>query len=522
MSEAEVLQNQEWKPSKSPWLIAIPTIFAAFMFVLDETIANVALPHMAGTFSISRQESMWILTSYIVASGIMITAVDWFCRLLGRKNFFIFSVGLFTFASFLCGIANSIEVMLLARILQGLGGGGLLPVSQAVMLESFEPEERGKAMASFGIVVVVAPIIGPVIGGFITDNWNWPWIFFINVPIGFLTVYLSKVFLEDPPYAQKQKNVYLDKVGFFFLVAWLVSMQVIFDKGNDLDWFNSEWICKLTAFCVFCFIAFVISQWKGKNPLINLSVFKDFNYAIGTTVQVIIMAVLLASIALLPQFLQMMLGYTAFTSGLAIMPRGCGALVAIAVYGTLSKVIDNRLFAAVGLIFVGFAGLAFGFLNLNISSLSIVIPNFVFGFGMGLAMMPLIALSVITLKNEQMTNASGLQNMLKNVGGAVGTSIVSTLVSRYSQIHQAYLVEHLTPLNEVFAQKVGALTAFFSQFTNVSTAHYMAQYSIYGSLVQQASLWGFMEAFRWCGVLAIFAACLVFLMKNPKGKNQKV
>ncbi len=515
MSEA-VAQNQEWKPSSSPWLISIPTIFAAFMFVLDETIANVALPHMAGTFSVSRQESMWILTSYIVASGIMITAVDWFCRFMGRKNFFIFSVCLFTISSFMCGISNSIEMILISRILQGLGGGGLLPVSQAVMLESFPPEDRGKAMATFGLVVVVAPIIGPIIGGFITDNWNWPWIFFINVPIGIITVFVAKKFLEDPPYAKKQKNVYLDKIGFILLVAWLVSMQVIFDKGNDADWFNASWICKLTAFSVFSFLAFVYSQWKGKNPLVDLSVLKDANYTIGTLVQVIIMGVMLSSMALLPQFLQSMLGYTAFTSGLAIMPRGCGALTGIAIFGSLSKIVDNRLFAAIGLLLVGFAGLEFGFLNLDISSLNIAIPNFVFGLGMGLCMMPLIALSVITLRNDQMTNASGLQNTLKNVGGAVGTSIVTTLVSRYSQIHQANMVGHLTPLNQVFADNVNAMTAAFSQYTHVSVARYMAEYSIYGSMIKQASLWGFMEAFRWCGVVAICIAGLVFLLKNPK------
>lgn len=519
MSEA-IAEQQEWKPSKSPWLISIPTIFAAFMFVLDETIANVALPHMAGTFSVSRQESMWILTSYIVASGIMITAVDWFCRLMGRKNFFIFSICLFTISSFMCGISNSIEMMLLSRILQGVGGGGLLPVSQAVLLESFPPEDRGKAMASFGIVVVVAPIIGPVIGGFITDNWNWPWIFFINVPIGILTVFLSKTFLEDPPYAQKQSRVHLDTVGFLFLVAWLVSMQVIFDKGNDADWFNAAWICKLTAFSVFCFLAFVVSQWKGKNPLIDMSVFKDVNYTVGTFIQVIIMGIMLASMALLPQFLQSMLGYTAFTSGLAIMPRGCGALVAIAIYGILSKKLDNRLFATFGLILVGVAGLSFGFLNLNISSINIAIPNFVFGLGMGFCMMPLIALSVITLRNDQMTNASGLQNMLKNVGGAIGTSVVTTLVSRYSQIHQAYLVDHLTPLNQNFAEQVAAMTAAFSQYTSVSVAKHMAEYSIYGSMVKQASLWGFMEAFRWCGIVAIIVSSLVFILKNPKNSEK--
>ena len=508
--------ENDWKPSKSPWLIAIPTIFAAFMFVLDETIANVALPHMAGTFSVSRQESMWILTSYIVASGIMITAVDWFCKKLGRKNFFIGSICLFTISSFACGIANSIEMILIARILQGLGGGGLLPVAQADLLEGFPPEDRGKAMATFGLVVVVAPIIGPVLGGWITDNWNWPWIFFINVPIGIFTVWISKVLLEDPPYAQKQDNVKLDKIGFLFLVLWLVSMQVIFDKGNDADWFNAPWICKLTAFCVFCFIAFIVSQLKGKEPLIDLSVFKDSNFAIGTWVQVLIMAIMLASTALLPQFLQSLLGYSAFTSGMAIMPRGCGALTGIAIFGSMSKKIDNRIFACLGLICIGIAGLKFGFLNLDISSMSIAVPNFIFGLGMGFAMMPLVAFSVITLDNSQMTNASGLQNMLKNVGGAVGTSVVTTMVSRYSQIHQANMVGHMTILNQIFADRAAAMTATFSQLTSFDVAGYMAQYSLYGSMVQQATLWGFMEAFRWCGLVAIIAAPIVFLLKKPK------
>ena len=384
------------------------------------------------------------------------------------------------------------------------------------MLEGFAPEDRGKAMATFGLVIVVAPIIGPVLGGWITDNWNWPWIFFINVPIGILTLWLAKVLLEDPPYAQKQDNVKLDKIGFSFLVLWLVSMQVIFDKGNDVDWFNAPWICKLTMFSVLCFIAFIVSQLKGKEPLIDLSVFKDKNYAIGTWVQVVIVAVMLASIALLPQFLQTLLGYSAFKSGMAIMPRGCGALIGIAIFGALSKKVDNRLFAVFGLFLVGAAGLMFGFLNLDISTVSIAVPNFMFGVGMGFAMTPLVAYSVVTLDNSQMTNASGLQNMLKNVGGAIGTSVVATLISRYSQIHQANMVGNMTVLNQVFTDRVNALTASFSQLTSIDVASYMAQYSLYGSMLKQATLWGFMEAFRWCGIVAILVAPLVFLLKNPK------
>ncbi len=470
--------QEEWTPKHNPWLIALPTIFAAFMFVLDETIANVALPHMAGSFSVSREESTWILTSYLVASGIAITAVDWFSKLMGRRNFFIFSTILFTFSSVLCGLSNSIGMMIFARILQGFGGGGLLPVSQAVLLESFKPKERGQAMAVFGLVVVVAPIIGPVLGGWITDNYSWPWIFFINVPFGFLTVFLAKTLLEDPPYAKKQANVKLDAAGFFLLTVWLGTLQVVLDKGNNADWFNAPWICRLTIVSLLCGFLFFVSQMK-KNSLVDLRVFKDMNFSAGTIIQVVIQGVLLASVAILPQFLQSVMGYTAFLSGLTIMPRGIGALLSMVMFGILSTRVDNRLLAIVGLALIGTAGLEFGFLNLQISSINIAIPNFIFGLGMGFAMMPLVSLSVATLSNSQMTNASGLQSLLKNIGGAIGTSIVSTMISRYSQVHQNMMVEHLNPLNPVFVAKLESTKAALCAYMHHSVADYAAQYSLY-------------------------------------------
>lgn len=521
MSEtAEMINNTEvWQPKNNPWLIALPTIFAAFMFVLDETIANVALPHMAGTFSVSREESTWILTSYLVASGIAITAVDWFSKLMGRKNFFIFSVILFTVSSVLCGLSNSIGMMILARIAQGFGGGGLLPVSQAVLLESFKPKERGQAMAVFGLVVVVAPIIGPVLGGWITDNYSWPWIFFINVPFGILTVSLAKSLLEDPPYARKQKNVKLDASGFFLLTVWLATLQVILDKGNNADWFNAPWICRLTVICVLSGFLFFVSQMK-KESLVDLRVFKDLNFSAGTIIQVVIQGVLLASVAILPQFLQSVMGYTAFLSGLTIMPRGIGALTSMVLFGILSTRVDNRLLAVVGLALIGTAGLEFGFLNLQISSMNIAVPNFIFGLGMGFAMMPLVSLSVVTLSNSQMTNASGLQSLLKNIGGAIGTSVVTTLISRFSQMHQNMMVEHLTPLNPVFTAKFEATKAALTAYMHHSVADYAAQYSLYGELLKQSTLWGFMEAFRICGIASIIVIPLVFLIKNfPKEKT---
>lgn len=502
-----------------PWIFAIPTIFAAFMVVLDSTIANVALPHMAGTFSVSREESIWILTSYLVASGVMIPAVDFFCKLMGRKVYFITSVVVFTIASFLCGFANSIELMIFARILQGLGGGGLIPLSQAILLESFPIEERGKGMAMFGLVVIFAPIIGPVLGGYITDNWNWPWIFFINVPIGIFTTYLAKILLVDPPYAKKQKNINFDKLGFLFLTLWLVSLQIIFDKGNNADWFNAPWVCRLATFSGLCCILFFISQYKSKNALVDLSVFKDRNFAIGTIIQIIMQAVLLASVAILPMFLQLLMGYTAYLSGLAIMPRGIGSLIAVSICGYLSDKIDNRWLVVAGLFLLGAAGFGLGFLNLQIASINIAIPNFLFGLGMGLAMVPLIALSVVTLRNDQMTNASGLQQLLKQIGGAVGTSLVATLISRFGQIHQAYLIRHLSFENPVFQARINAVEGALSNFMDSSIANHMAQYSIYGELLKQANLWGFMEAFRIFGILCLVVIPTIFLLKKIELKK---
>lgn len=510
--------NEVWQPKHNPWLIALPTIFAAFMFVLDETIANVALPHMAGTFSVSREESTWILTSYLVASGIAITAVDWFSKLMGRKNFFIFSVILFTVSSVICGISNSIGMMIFARILQGFGGGGLLPVSQAVLLESFKPKERGQAMAVFGLVVVVAPIIGPVLGGWITDNYSWPWIFFINLPFGILTVSLAKALLEDPPYARKQTNVKLDAKGFFLLTVWLTTLQVILDKGNNADWFNAPWICKLTWICVLSGFLFFVSQRK-KEALVDLRVFKDINFTAGTIIQVVIQGVLLASVAILPQFLQSVMGYTAFLSGLTIMPRGLGAFLSMILFGILSSRVDNRLLAIVGLALIGTAGFEFGFLNLQISSVNIAIPNFIFGLGMGFAMMPLISLSVATLSNSQMTNASGIQSLLKNIGGAIGTSVVTTMISRFSQVHQNMMVEHLNPLNPVYTAKLQSTAAALTAYMHSSVADYAAQYSLYGELLKQSTLWGFMETFRMCGLAAIVVIPLVFFIKNFKKED---
>ncbi|MBR2068551.1 MAG: DHA2 family efflux MFS transporter permease subunit [Candidatus Gastranaerophilales bacterium] len=513
--------DTEWKPKTNPWLTCLPLMVAAFMFVLDETIANVALPYMAGSFSVSRQESTWVLTSYLIASGIVIPSVDFFCKLVGRKNLFILSIITFTVASFLCGIATSLPMMIVTRVMQGFGGGALLPLAQAMSLEPFPVEKRSQSMALFGLVVVIAPIVGPVIGGWITTNWSWPYIYFINIPIGIFAVFLARELIEDPPYARKQENVKIDAMGFFMLIGWLTCMQVVLDKGNDADWFGSPWVCWMTGFAVlFCILFFCIQATK-KDSLIDIKVFKDANFFLGTLVQVVMMGVLLASLAILPQFLQGLMGYDAYKSGLAMMPRGVGALLTVFFIGTIGSKLNPKMLVVTGLGLLGLSGFMLCELNLQIATIDIALPNFIMGIGMALCMIPIINLSTMTLRNEQMTNAAGVQNLLKNLGGAIGTSIVTTLISRKAQAHQSFLVDNLTMLNDNFLDRLNAYQSMFHSLCDNISANYMAQSLLYKQMLQQANMGAFRDTFEVCAIACIVIIPLVFFIKGDTRKKGK-
>jgi len=516
MQEQTTAEYQEWKPKVNPWIMIIPVMLSVFIYVLDGTIGNVALPHMAGSFSATRDESMWILTSYLIAAGIVIPAVDFFSKVFGRKNFFIISIMLFTIASMLCGMAKNIEFMIFARILQGFGGGGILPISQAIMLEAFPKEKRGLAMSIFGMGVILAPIIGPVLGGWITDNWTWPWIFYINVPFGCVAAILSQKLVEDPPYAKRQKGVKIDGKGFLYLTIWLVTLQTVLDKGNNADWFNAPWVCWTFGVSMIACILFFHSQFTNKHSLIDLSVFKDRNFSAGTFIQVVIQAVLYASLAILPQFLQSMMGYTAFLSGATMMPRGFGSMTAMVICATIPNKVDDRIMVAIGLALIGGASLVFGSLNLQISSMNIAIPNYFMGMGMGLAMVPIMNLSVDTLRNDQMTNATGIQNLLKNIGSAIGTSLVATMLTRFAQMHQVMMVGKLNDLNPDYIARFQTTASALSQYAHPTVASYMAQYSLYGQLIKQSTLWAFIDAFRIFGVLCLIIIPLLLLIRKRK------
>ncbi len=521
MSEEVIKQEiisspDDWKPSKNPWLISIPLMAAVFMYALDETISNVALPYMAGSFSCSHNEATWVITFYLIASGIIIPAVDFLCKLMGRKNFFMLSLIIFTFASFLCGIANSIITMVLARFLQGLGGGAILPLTQAIMLETFPKDRRPQAMALFGLGVVFAPIIGPAIGGWITENWSWPYIYYINIPIGFFVLAASKELLEDPPYAKKQKGIRFDAIGFAFMAIWLVCLQIVLDKGNDADWFGAVWICWMTAISCVAGIIFLITQMRGKEPLVDLSIMKDKNFLFGTLIQMVLMGVMMASSAILPSMLQSMMGYTSFLSGLSMVPRGAGCLLATVLTAVFVTKLGARKMVFFGLVTLGIGGLAFGEINLQISLANIGFPNFLFGLGMVMAMIPLVELSCRTLRNDQMTNASAVQNLLKNVGAAVGTSLVTTCISRFAQVHQNMMVGKLTDLNPNYVERLQAYIGAFIGNADLSSAIYSAKGLLYNQLLQQSTLWAYIDTFRIFAIACFFITPLLLFIKNKK------
>lgn len=507
---------EQWKPSKNPWLVMIPVMLSVFMFALDETISNVALPYMAGSFSISHNESTWIITSYLVASGVVIPAVDFFCKLFGRKAYLLISIAIFTIASILCGISNSMGMMLFSRVLQGIGGGGIMPISQAIIFEIFPKEKRAAAMAVFGLGVVMAPIMGPALGGYLTETLSWPFIYFVNIPFGIIAIHLTKMLVEDPPYARKQKNVSMDYSGFFFLTVWLLTLQIVLDKGNDADWFGAAWICKTFAISMMAMVAFFMIQIKKEKPLIDLSVMKDGNFFFGTIVLVVLMGVMMASAAILPSMLQQLMGYTSFLSGISMVPRGGGCLLATVICGVLTPKIGTKPLIIAGLIILGIGGLMFGEINTQIALVDIALPNFVFGLGMIMAMVPMMNLSCSTLTNAQQTNAAGVQNLLKNIGAAVGTSIATTMISRFAQAHQMMMVGHLNYTSDTFVAKANALAGSLSAITDISTAKEMANYQIYHQLLQQANLWGYVETFRYFGLMALVIIPLVLIIRQRK------
>jgi len=504
----------------SPWLVAIAVMLATFMEVLDTSIAAVALPYIAGSLSASNDEATWVLTSYLVANAIVLPASSWFSLRFGRKRFLIACIIIFTVSSFACGAATSLALILIARAVQGAGGGALQPLSQAILLESFPPEKRGSAMAVFALGVVVAPVLGPTLGGWLTDAYSWRWAFYINIPVGIFAVLMISRYVKDPEYITEAKPGKLDGVGLGLLAVWLGALQIILDKGQEDDWFAATWIRWAFAILIVCFVLFVVRQFRHKQPLVDLRVFRHRNFTLGCVLIGLFGAAIYGLVTLLPLFYQELMRYTALAAGWAVSPRGIGAIIAMPIIGYLTAKIDNRWLIAFGFALFGISALWFGRVNLEIGQWSFIWAILISGFGSGCVFVPLSTTTMAFLRNEEIGNASGLYNLLRNIGGSVGISIVNTIVARHEQLHRNELAASLDPGRVTVQGTIHGMQGYLAQQGASATDALHQAYGLIGQdLNSQARLWSYVDDFRYMALMCFGCIPIVFLLKKSVGKK---
>lgn len=505
-------------PRVNPWLIAVTVTMATFMEVLDTSVANVALPHIAGSLSAGVDEATWVLTSYLVSNAIILPISPWLGGLIGRKRFYQLCVIIFTVSSLMCGLAPSLGLLIFFRVLQGLGGGGLQPTEQAILFESFPREKRGMAAAVYGMGVLFAPIIGPTLGGWITDNYSWRWIFFINIPVGALSIFMTQMVVFDPPYikALKKKIGKIDAVGLGLLAVGLGFLQVILDKGQRDDWFESNFIARMTICSVAALIFFVIWELRTEHPVVNFSVLRDRTFSVGMIMIFMTGFVLYGSIVLLPIYLQGLMGYTAMLSGLVISPGGIASLVMMPVVGKLlSKRYDPRWMIAVGLIITSASVFQMSHFNLESSLSTFIWPRIVQGIGLAFLFIPVNTAAFASMSKEKLNEGTGLFNLMRNLGGSFGIAIVATLLSRRQQVQAAHLTEQMSPLNPNFQIRMQGLQRLLSPGADAATAQTRAIGLLDALLQRNALMNAFVEDFWVLGVLMLGLLPLILLMRKP-------
>jgi MFS transporter, DHA2 family, multidrug resistance protein len=507
------------RPAVNPWIIALTVTLATFMEVLDTSVANVALPHIAGSLSASNDESTWVLTSYLVSNAIVLPMSGWFSSLIGRKHFYMLCVALFTISSFLCGLAPSLGMLIFFRVLQGAGGGGLQPSEQAILADTFPPRQRGMAFAVYGMAVVLAPAIGPTLGGWITDNFSWRWIFFINIPVGITSLLLTNRLITDPPYMKRnrKKTFRVDYIGLGLLALGLGTLQVVLDKGERDDWFGSHFILVMTVVSISALIGVVIWEWRHKDPIIDLHLFKDRSFGIGTFLMFMVGFALMSSTVLIPLFLQTMMGYTAEQAGLALMPGGIAIIMVMPLVGTLLGKYDARRLLLFGFSVLAAALFYLTHFNLFIDFRHAATARLIQAIGLAFLFVPINTAAYAFLPKEKNNQASGLINLARNVGGSVGISFVITMLSRRAQFHQANLVEHINPGSgklQAMLQSAGHM--LMSRGSGAAEASRQA-YGLVGNMLgQQATMLAYIDDFWLVGVAVLMMIPLVFLMKKTK------
>jgi DHA2 family multidrug resistance protein len=506
--------QQEWHPRHSPWLIAVGVMMATFMEVLDTSIANIALPHIGGNLSATPEEATWVLTSYLVANAIVLPTTGWLANHFGRKRVFMFCIAIFTVASALCGLAWSLPTLIIARIIQGVGGGAMVPIAQSIMLESFPIQKRGAAMAIFAQGVVVAPILGPVLGGWITDSYSWRWIFYINLPVGILALFMAQWLVEDPPYIQRNKKATIDYVGFGLLVVWLATLQILLDKGQEADWFNAEWVRWFATVSGLSFLGFVWWEFTTEHPLVDLRVFKNRNFTVGLILMTTLAAILYGTTAQIPLFLQTLMGYPALQSGYALSPRGLAAFVTTALVGRLVGKVRGKWMLCFGFTMLAVSSFMLAGVNLQVARINVIWPSVVNGIAISFIFVPLTVATMSQLGQQQIGNATGLYNLMRNLGGSIGIAFVTTMLARGAQAHQALMVGHLTPTDPAFVQRLTGAKHQLAQHADPVTATHQAYAAVYAVLDQQAHLWAYVDNFFLFGAAALIGLPLIFLFKR--------
>jgi len=512
----EVISHRE-HPVVNPWLIAVSVMLGTFMEVLDTTVVNVSLPHIAGSLGATVDEATWVLTSYLVANAIILPMTGWLGNRFGRKRILMISIGGFTIASVLCGLAPNLPLLLLFRVIQGATGGGLQPLSQAIMLEAFPPEKRGRAMAFWGLGIVVAPMLGPVLGGWLTDTYSWRWLFYINVPVGILGLIMSEIFVFDPAYI-KRIGAKVDYWGIGLLAVGMGALQIMLDKGQEDDWLSSRFIITLVVLAVVGLGCFLVNEMWHPHPIVNLRVFRVRTYSIGVFLMTVLGFVLYGSLVLLPIFLQTLLGYSSLDAGVAMLPRGLGSFIAMPIVGLLMAKIEPRKLLFVGLLVAAISLWMLGAIDLNAGYWDIFWPQFIQGVSMGFVFVPLTTATHDPISKEQMGNATSIFNVMRNIGGSIGIASVTTVVARAAQTNTRILGAHITPYNPGVRSMMRGTAGLFASRggSPPSTAANQAYGAIFGMVQQQAAMLADVHAFRLLGLIFLGAIPLILLMHRSR------
>jgi len=510
---------EHWTPRHNPWVIAFTVTLATFMEALDSSIANVALPHIAGTLGASYEEATWVLTSYLVSNAIVLPISGWIANRIGRKRFYMSCVALFTVFSFLCGLANSLGMLIFFRVIQGAAGGGLQPSERSILADTFPPAKRSLAFALYGMAVVVAPAIGPTIGGWITDSYTWRWIFFLNIPVGILSLLLTHRIVEDPPYLEKMRKRVggIDGIGLGLLALTIGALQIMLDKGQEDDWFGSRFIVACGLIALTGLIALLYREFTAQHPVIDLALYRRRNFAMSQIVMVVIGAALYSTTVMIPQFLQEMLGYTATDAGMALSAGGLVLMLILPIVGWLGQKMDPRLMITFGFALLSFGIWRIGDLDLQITFWDAASWRIIMVLGMPFLFVPISVMSYVGIPQEKNNEVSGLTALARNIGGSIGVSFISTMLVRRAQVHQEFLSAHVYSGSTQYRLMRQAMAHALAtrQFSSINAVT-AAGAQIYQQMLQQARTLAYIDTVH---VLVVLLVCLIpigYLMKRPR------